>query len=246
MDLNVKVLDDRVVDRAKRRELDALVYAPPFTRLTTIRDRARQYSDGELLVVPAREVFVGHWGARRHVLAVGLADPVPDFITLDGALSALHRQDAAVLVPHPTSRMAGVSAAEVHDVAADVHAVEAHNAACLRSTNERAGRLARETGLPAFGSSYAHLRWGVGDVWTSFEREIGSEADLVAALREGAPRRVFRRSGTGHRLRRLAAFGRLGYEYSWKRLDRVFLSGIEPTHPGHIAYDGRFDDVRVY
>ena len=57
---------------------------------------------------------------------------------------------------------------------------------------------------------------------------------------------MLRRSGAGYRLRRLAALGRLGYEYSWKRLDRIFLSGIEPTHPGHIAYDGRFDDVRVY
>jgi hypothetical protein len=38
----------------------------------------------------------------------------------------------------------------------------------------------------------------------------------------------------------------LGYENSWEKVDRLFLSGTEPTHPGHIAYGGRFDDVAVY
>ena len=64
VDLHVKVLDERVVERAKARGLDALVYAPHFTRLPAIRARAARFSDDDLLVVPAREVFTGSWRDR--------------------------------------------------------------------------------------------------------------------------------------------------------------------------------------
>jgi hypothetical protein len=57
---------------------------------------------------------------------------------------------------------------------------------------------------------------------------------------------VCHRSGIGHRLRGAAEFAHLGYENSWEKLDRLFLSGTEPTHPRNIAYDGRFDGVAVY
>ncbi|MFC6725681.1 PHP-associated domain-containing protein, partial [Halobium palmae] len=99
---------------------------------------------------------------------------------------------------------------------------------------------------PAFGSSYAHLRGTVGEAWTEFERPIENAADLVEALREGAERRVFRRRGVGHRVRSLAEFAHLGYENSWGKVDRLLLSGMEPTHPRHVAYEGRFDDASVY
>jgi hypothetical protein len=57
---------------------------------------------------------------------------------------------------------------------------------------------------------------------------------------------VFHRDGPAHTLRRHVEFAHLGYENSWKKLDRLFLSGTEPTHPSNVAYDGRFDDVAVY
>ena len=68
----------------------------------------------------------------------------------------------------------------------------------------------------------------------------------MAALRSGASRRVCRRDGVDHQLRCAAEFGHLFYENSWKKIDRLFLSGTEPTHPTHIAYDGGFADVSVY
>ncbi|MFB6196612.1 MAG: PHP-associated domain-containing protein [Haloplanus sp.] len=244
--MHVKVLDEQVVARAKARGLHALVYAPHFTRLPTIRERAARFSDDDLLVVPAREVFAGPWHSRRHLLAVGLSDPVPDFITFRGALAEFDRQDAAVLVPHP--EMLNVSCSRA-DVAADPDAfaaIEAYNAKALPHQNRRARAIVRETDLPGFGSSYAHLRTTVGEAWTTFERDVDSEAALVDALRSGTPRRVVRRGGAEHRLRGLAEFAHLGYENTWGKVDRLFLSGTEPTHPSHIAYDGRFDDVAVY
>jgi predicted metal-dependent phosphoesterase TrpH len=246
VDPHVKVLDERVAERAKARGLDVLVYAPHFERLPSIRERAEAFSDDELLVVPGREVFTGLWRNRRHVLGVGPTDPVPDFISLDGALSAFDEQGAAALVPHPGFLTIGLPPAAVRANADRLHAVETYNPKHLPGDNGRARELAAETGLPAFGSSYAHVRGTVGEVWTELEADIGSEADLVAALREGAPRTVYHRDGPGHAGRRLVEFAHVGWENTWKKVDRVLLSGMEPTHPDHLAYDGAFDDVRVY
>jgi predicted metal-dependent phosphoesterase TrpH len=244
--MHVKILDDRVVERAKERGLDVLVYAPHFVRLPDIRAHARAFSDEDLLVVPAREIFTGTWRDRKHVLAVGLSDPVPDFITLDAALSECARQGAAILVPHPDLLNVSLDAADVTRFRERLDAVELYNAKCLPWQNRAMRRIVRETDLPAFGSSYAHLHPTVGEAWTAFDDPIDDESDLVRALREGTPRRVLRRSGLSHRLRGAAEFSHLGYENSWGKIDRLLLSGMEPTHPEHIAYGGRFDDDTAY
>jgi predicted metal-dependent phosphoesterase TrpH len=246
VDMHVKLLDEAVVERAKARGLDVLVYAPHFTRLPEIRARAREFTDEDLLVVPARELFTGSWRERRHLLAVGLSEPVPDFITLEAAVAECERQGAAVLVPHPDLLTVSLDAADVDRYRDAVDAVERYNAKCLPWQNAAMGRVVRGAGLPAFGSSYAHLRGTVGEAWTTFDRPVDDEAALVDALRSGAPRRVERRSGAGHRLRGAVEFAHLGYENTWEKLDRVLLSGMEPTHPAHIAYRDRFADAAVY
>lgn len=246
VDPHVKTLDERVVARAKRRGLDALVYAPHFTRLPDIRARARRFSDEELLVVPAREVFAGSFHERRHVLALGLSEPVPDFISLEAAMAEFDRQDAAVLAPHPEFATVSLDAEDLADYRGTVDAIEIYNPKHLPRHNRRAGELARDTGLPPFGSSYAHLRGTVGEVWTTFEEPCWSEAALAAALREGTPRRVYHRDGPTHAGRCVAETSHLLYENTWEKIDRLFLQGTEPTHPRHIAYEGRFDDAAVY
>lgn len=245
VDMHVKVLDETVVRRAKSRGIDVLVYAPHFTRLPEIRRRAERFSDEELLVVPAREVFTGDWHSRRHVLALGLSRPVPDFITFEGAMGEFQRQDAVVLVPHPAFATVSLTGPEIHSNLHRLHGVETYNAKLFAHQNARARRIARETGLSAFGSSYAHLRGTVGEAWTRFDAAVDSEADLLEALREGAPRRVFRRGDAGHRVRGAVEYAHLLWENSYEKFDRVFLSGTEPTHPTHVAYGGRFDDVTV-
>jgi predicted metal-dependent phosphoesterase TrpH len=197
-------------------------------------------------VVPAREVFTGSFRNRKHVLALGLSEPVPDFITLDAAMAEFDRQDAAVLAPHPefaTVSLAADDLAEYDDI---VDGVEIYNPKHLTGHNERARELARDSGLSPFGSSYAHLPGTVGEVWTTFEEPLWSESELVDAFREGAPRRIHHHDGIGHHARCVAEVAHLAYENSWEKIDRLFLQGTEPTHPRHIAYDGRFDDVSVY
>jgi len=246
VDPHVKVLDETVAARAKARGIDVLVYAPHFTRLPTIRERAAAFTDDDLLVVPAREVFTGAWRERKHVLALGLDAPIPDFITLDGAFDAFDEQDATVLAPHPAFATVSLDAPEFERYGDRIAAAEVYNPKHLAYQNERARELVAAFDLPAFGSSYAHRRATVGEVWTTFERDIESEADLVDAFASGAPRRVEHRPGLRHRLRCRLETLDLAYENTYEKVDRVLLSGMEPTHPRHIAYDGRFDDVAVY
>ncbi len=241
--MHVKVLDERVVERAKARGLDALVYAPHFTRLPDVRERADRFSDDDLLVVPGREVFTGSWRNRKHVLAVGLDDPVPDFVPLEAAMAEFDRQNAAVLVPHPEFLTVSLDADDVATYRDTVDAVETYNPKHWPHHDRRASAVAADLDLPAFTSSYAHRRRTVGEAWTEFATSLDSRADLVAALTRGVDRRVVHRSGWTHRLRCAAEFAHLGWENSYEKLDRVLLSGTEPTHPDHVAYDDRFEGV---
>jgi predicted metal-dependent phosphoesterase TrpH len=244
--MHVKVLDERVAERAKRRGVDVLVYAPHFTRWATIRDRAERFTDEDLLVVPARELFTGDWRHRRHVLALGLQRGIPDFLTLDGTMNELAKQDAVVCVPHPGFLTISLKREDVRAYRDLVDAIEVYNPKHLPWDNRRARRLAAEFDLPGFTSSYAHLRGSIGESWTEFDRDIDTAEDLHEALREGAPRIPKHRDGFGHLGRRALEIAHIGYENTWGKLDRVYLSGTEATHPDHVAYGGAFDDSSVY
>jgi len=246
VDMHTKLLNDRVVARAKRRGIDVLVYAPHFTRLPAIKKTAEQYSDSSLLVVPAREVFTGDWRNRRHLLAIGLEEPVADFITFEGALAEFERQDAAVLVPHPEFMNVSLTRPEIRAHAARLDGIETYNAKLFAHQNRRGQRIAFELEMDGFGSSYAHLAQTVGEAWTRFETVIESEQELVSALKSDVSRRAVHQAGAGHRRRQLAEFAHLGYENTWEKIDRLLLSGDEPTHPRNLVYDGRFDAVNVY
>jgi predicted metal-dependent phosphoesterase TrpH len=246
VDPHVKVLDERVVERAKARGLDALVYAPHFTHLSTVRERAARFSDDDLLVVPAREVFTGHWNDRRHVLAVDPDDPVPDFLSFSTTMAQLDRQDAAVLVPHPGFLNVSLSLAHVRRYRDVLDAVEVYNPKHLPWDNRRARAIAAGADLPRFTSSYAHLRSTVGEAWIEFEDPMDSPADLTAAFERGAPRAVRYRDGPAHRARCLAEFAHLGWENSWGKFARIVLDDRAATHPRNPVYGGRFDELSVY
>ena len=241
--MHVKMLDERIVERAKARGLDALVYAPHFVRLPDVRERAARFSDDDLLIVPGRELFTGNWRTRKHVLALGLDDPIPDFLTLADTMDELARQGAAVLVPHPEFLTVSLGAADLRRYRDRIDAVEVYNPKHWPHHNSRARKLATDLDLSPFASSYAHLRGSVGEVWTEFDAKISSAADLVAALKDGVDRRVVHRSRWSHRLRCAAEFAHLGWENSYGKIDRLFLSGMEPTHPNHVVYDERFEGV---
>ena len=246
VDCHVKVLDDRVVERAIEAGLDAIVYAPHFTRIPEIRREAASYSSEELRVIPGREVFTGSWHERKHVLAIGLEEPVPDFIPLETAMAEFERQDAAVLAPHPEFATVSLAEADLRRYRDVVDAVEIFNPKHLPSHNRRARELADSLDMPPFTSSYAHLPRSIGAAHTAFDAAIGDEDDFIAALEDDVSRRVVYHNGARRWRTTAGELAHLCYENTWEKIDRLFLSGTEPTHPHHIAYDGRFDDVSVY
>jgi predicted metal-dependent phosphoesterase TrpH len=246
VDLHAKVLSEGVVRRAKARGLDAIVYAPHFRRLPAARDRAARFSDGELSVIPAREVFTGSWRERKHVLGVGLTDPIPDFITLEGAMAELRRQDAAVLAPHPAFLTVSLGRADLHRYHDRIHAIETYNPKHWPHHNRRARALARDLGLPSFASSYAHLPGTAGEAWTAFPDADPTEESVVGAIKAGSTGSIGHARGPRHLGRRAMEFAHLGVENTWEKFDRVVLSGLEDTHPDHPAYEERFDGVAVY
>jgi predicted metal-dependent phosphoesterase TrpH len=246
VDLHVKVVDERVVERAKAAGLDVLVYAPHFEHLSTIAERAARFSDEELLVVPAREYFTGKWSSRKHVLAVDPDYPVPDFLTLEDTMAELADQDAAVLAPHPEFLTLSLDREDIATYAEWIDAVEVYNPKHWSRDNRRAREIARESGLPTYLSSYAHLCSTVGEAWVELEAEVDSAADLVTALREGVPRRMFHRNGLAHTLKCRAEFAHLGWENSWDKFERVVLTDEEATHPAGEGYDDRFAELNAY
>ena len=246
VDPHVKVLDTSVVARAKRAGLDAIVYAPHFTRLPEIRARARTYTDDELLVLPGREVFTGTWRERKHVLALGLTDPVPDFITLDGAMAEFDRQDAVVLAPHPEFATVSLSAEDLRTYEDVIDAAEVYNPKHLPRQNGRARALVDEVGLPPVASSYAHLGRSVGVARTVIELDEPTEAGVLRAFADRRLRRVRHERGPRRWLTSATEMAHLCWENSWQKFDRLVLSGMEATHPRHVAYDDAFDDVAVY
>lgn len=246
VDCHVKVLDERVVERARRAGLDVLVYAPHFTRLPEIRRQAEEFSTDDLLVVPAREVFTGTWRHRKHVLALGLSEPVPDFIPLEAAMAEFERQGATVLAPHPEFATVSLSAEDIATYRETIDAVEIFNPKHLPWHNRRARELADHLEIAPFTSSYAHLVDSVGVAYTAFDAAIDDESDLQQALEADVARRIVYDNGAS-RLRTTAGeLAHLLYENTWEKIDRFFLQGLEPTHPRHIAYDGRFEDVALY
>jgi len=245
VDLHVKILDEGVVERAKAVGLDAIVYAPHFTHLSTIRERAARFSDDELLVVPGREYFTGTWTDRKHVLAVDPDEPVPDFLTLEDTIDEIAGQDAAVLVPHPEFLTLSMTERDIATYADRIDAVEVYNPKHWPWDDRRAREIARESGHQTYISSYAHLTPTIGEAWVEFDRSIDAAADLVDALRSGAPRRMYHRDGVGHVLKRRVEFAHLGWENSYEKFERVVLPGDEPTHPAG-DYPDRFADMNAY
>jgi hypothetical protein len=230
VDMHVKVLDERVVRRAKSRGLDALVYAPHFTTLPEVERRAAAYSDDDLLVIPGREIFTGGWLERRHLLVIGLAEPIPDFVTLAGAFEEIDRQNALALVPHPEFLTVSLDEAAIERYRSSISAIEVYNAKFRARDGRRATRLARRVGLPVFVSSYAHLRRTVGEAWTTFDRasiEPGAGPNRSPRFRGTASQPE---SGTGasvsHRVEREAETGTANTR-SWDRKVAGFVAALE-------------------
>lgn len=244
VDLHVKILDDEVVRRAKQAGLDVLVYAPHFTHLSEIRERAQQYTDDELLVVPARECFIDRWNQRRHVLVVDPSEPIPDFLTFEATMAELDRRDETLLAPHPEFLTMSLSEADIREYRDAFDAIEVFCPKNFWFHTRRMKAIAGDLDLPTYVSSYSHLPQTVGEAWVEFERPIETADDLTAAIEAGADPGCYRNDGLAHLLKRRLEFLHLGKENTWDKFKRVVVEDEEPTNPYNSNYDERFvDDV---
>lgn len=236
--MHVKVLDERVVRRAKARGLDALVYAPHFTPFPEIERRAAAYSDSDLLVVPAREVFTGDWRDRKHLLAVGLSRPVPDFVTLEGALLELREQEAATLVPHPGFLNVSLGTGEIERYRALVDGVEVYNPKFWPHHGRRASTIAEDASLPAFASSYAHLRGSVGEAWTAFDPEDVTPESLLERGTTGRSMRSRSADGTptSERVTGEGSTGGWLVDRTWSVRVEAFAAALRAGVPRTVAH----------
>jgi predicted metal-dependent phosphoesterase TrpH len=246
VDPHVKILDDEVVRRAKRAGLDVLVYAPHFTHISEVRDRARRYTDEGLLVVPAREYFTDRWDRRRHVLAIDPAEPIPDFLTFDATMAELDTLDATVLGPHPRFLTMSLSREDVLEYSHLFDAVEVYCPKNWWFHTRRMQSLASETDLQPYVSSYAHLPSTVGEVWTEYETTIETADDLRRAIEDDIPHTLYRNDGLRHELQCKAEFFHLARENTWEKFRRVVLENREATNPLDSRYDDRFAERSAY
>lgn len=241
VDPHVKVLDERVRHRAKRHDLDAIVYAPHYTPWPSIVERAMAVSDAELTVIPAREVFTGSWRHRKHVLALDLDEPVPDFLTLEHTMARLREQEACVIAPHPGYLSMSLTPADVETYRAEIAAVEVYNPKFLPWHTRRARTLADRLELPAIASSYAHLCGTVGSVAIDLEVSRHDRAGIIEALRRGAVTAVSL-PDRHERLRRSGAeLAHLAWENSGIRIRRSLAGGPVATHPSAPIYQSLDD-----
>ncbi|MFC7073312.1 PHP-associated domain-containing protein [Halovenus rubra] len=246
VDLHVKILDDEVVRRAKEAGLDALVYAPHFTHLSDIRKRAQEYSDDELLVVPARECFADRWNRRRHVLAIDPAEPIPDFLTFEATMAELDRRDETLLAPHPEFLTMSLSGDDLREYS---HLFDAVEVFCPKNWwfhTSRMESIASGLDVSTYVSSYSHLHTTIGEAYVEYDRPIESADDLTAAIESDANPRCYRNESFKNLLNRRAEFVHLFKENTWDKFARVVLKDQEPTNPYSSGYDERFTEHVSY
>ncbi|MFW6153286.1 MAG: PHP-associated domain-containing protein [Halobacteriota archaeon] len=240
VDPHVKVLDDRVRELAIERGLDAIVYAPHFTPWPDIVDRASQFSDERLLVVPARELFTGPWHDRKHVLAMDLENPISDFLPREETMDDLVDQGACIVAPHPGFLTMSLGFDDLRRFGEHVHAIEVYNPKFLPWHGPRAARVAAELDRPVIASSYAHLRSSVGAGWIEIENDIDGPGDVVEAIRSGAIEGIGRLGGATRYRISATELAHLCWENSGKKLARTLRRGVPATHPTGERYGGRY------
>ncbi len=143
-----------------------------------------------LLILRASEVETDY----GHVLVFGVNEDLLhslDFSAIDLDLAAVLRESkrcGAIAVPcHPGRPTVGLcSHYEERGPVQGVEIIEVLNGGSRAGEDESAAALAEKLGYRGTGGSDAHLVSQIGKCSTRFEREIRSEEDLVAALREGS------------------------------------------------------------
>ncbi len=144
-------------------------------------------SDFDLVILKGAEVETEY----GHVLVYGVTPPLYecfDFgaigLVLEEVIEHCNAHGAVAAPCHPGRPRVGMSAhlAE-HGVPKGVRIVEVHNGGSRGDEDAVAGKMAADLGYIGIGGSDSHIVSHIGRCATEFDDAIGSEADLVAALK---------------------------------------------------------------
>jgi predicted metal-dependent phosphoesterase TrpH len=150
-----------------------------------------------LLIINARE-----WSTNLgHIIVLGLDPLVRNIMQVQQLHEVAQAQEAFMIMAHPfryfpgpsnflfgTNRNSGALTVEElarHPVFELVNTLEVLNAGSTEAENERAQAVAAYLGKRGTGGSDAHMTAEVGRYATAFERDIKTQAELLAELLAG-------------------------------------------------------------
>jgi predicted metal-dependent phosphoesterase TrpH len=141
------------------------------------------------------------------VLVFGYYKDIADGISLQELARIVHEKGGVIFAAHPFRpegftfqaglRKQGLDLDEhwqCMEILGLLDGIEVSNGKNSPEANARAGCLANKMRMPAIAGSDAHEPNDVGRAVTRFSRSIRSESDLVAALRAGSVKPIFRQS----------------------------------------------------
>lgn len=136
------------------------------------------------------------------MLVYGLYKSAPAWKVSFVDLLAEVREAGAVIVPAHSCRVTGelerIHGPERADwLMRNVDALETHNGGCTPQGNSAALELAQRYGLAGTGGSDAHHEFQIGRCYTVFKDSIGSDEDLIAALKSARFRGAYNRGSEG-------------------------------------------------
>lgn len=134
-----------------------------------------------------------------HVLAYGLQEAVPPWLSTEEAVERIREQGALAVAAHPYRFWSGLGEEVVR--ATPFQGLETLNSRTVRRHNRRAERLARDLRLPVTAGSDAHRLADVGRGILLLAEGIEGEEDFLLALRRGEGRPAGLSRGPGHTAR---------------------------------------------
>jgi predicted metal-dependent phosphoesterase TrpH len=136
-----------------------------------------------------------------HIIALGLPRDLQGIAHVRDLRRACDEHEAFMILCHPfryfpgpsnflfgnrnNSQELGIEELAEHPLFEMADAIEVLNGGCIERENLLAQEVARAVGKPGVAGSDAHMPMEVGRFGTMFEKELESEADMLAELRAG-------------------------------------------------------------
>jgi predicted metal-dependent phosphoesterase TrpH len=176
---------EEVAEQARRAGLDAVC-------ITEHHDYDLSRPFERIAVRENFPIFRGfeYRAAEGHLLIYGVRAGKGDFLPglpMQTVIDWVNRRAGVAIPAHPyQDGLIGCALGDRVLGLKGIVALETLNGSAAPEENRYAQEAADRMGLPGIGGSDAHGLHALGRAWTWFRQAIGSEAELVAALRKGA------------------------------------------------------------